>query len=120
MTEDLMAFKKLRKAGFETLVAERMELYVQRKRLDLDIQERSAKIAKLMVVNAVDKAQAGPYVVNLVSDASYEKFDRDSFLRDLVEHGVSAKLLQSAVERHTEKLTKKPFLKISGGGDADE
>lgn len=116
MTEDLMAFKKLRKAGFEALVAERQELFVQRKRLDLDIQERSAKIAKLMVVNAVEKAQAGSYLVSLVSDATYEKFDRDAFLRDLVEQGVSAKMLQKAVERHTEQLTKRPFLKISGGG----
>lgn len=112
MSEDLQAYKSLRRAGIDELVVERQEAVAAKKELEGTIAKLSAKIMGLMIKAGVDKAQVGIYPVVVVSDATYTKFDKQGFLHYLVEKGVAPKLLQAAEAKYTLTEQKRPHLRV--------
>lgn len=121
MTEDLQAYKSLRRSGIDELVAERQLAVAEKKELEAKVAKLSAKIMGLMIKAGVDKVQVGEYPVAVVSDATYSKFDKKGFLHYLVERGVAPKLLTAAEEKFTTVEQKKPHLRVGvAHGGAEE
>jgi hypothetical protein len=113
--DDIQSQRKLKQAGIDRLILDRQEISTKMKVLRLEKEVIDARIMKAMVTSGVETVQAGVYRATLVSDSTYEHFDRDEYVRYLVQHGVNPKLLNEAEKRAVEVRKKAPHLRVSGG-----